>query len=394
MDIKNIALVRATNILPVDGVVRPVSETPYIKKDMTTPFAMRLTDLLKKVGLVKMPANFFMMSDEEQEEFLKQKEEIYREYLPYNSDYNPVVLWSLNGIVPDDINNTFSNKDIAIIESLEEQVNKGSTPVSIMPTDTAIKGNVELSDRATILIRKERYDSLTDEEKESLRNLGATKVLFEGDLGEKVGVILDREEDYPKETLTLHREDKGFEESETKEELLDAIEKVSEEHGIPQVLYFDLVTGQNDHKEELKSVNDIFKNSTIVSECYNKTFLNYLFSKLDISEEVQVNALSFMNSEVYMQDVANEIERIGLEKYKEVVTSFNQTIEELKEEGLLPTPEEIVESLKEDKDYTLNDLINEYEDKDKSKTKEIVEEQLEEKIGDTKKPDLDDDEGR
>ena len=33
MDIKNIAIVRATNIIPFDGVVRPISEIPYLKKE-------------------------------------------------------------------------------------------------------------------------------------------------------------------------------------------------------------------------------------------------------------------------------------------------------------------------------------------------------------------------
>ena len=84
--------------------------------------------------------------------------------LPYNSDYNSMVLWSLNGLVPDDMNNTFSDKTCAIIDGLAEQIEQ-SEMVSLVPTDTAIKGNVNLSNKATILIDKDRYETLSLEEK-------------------------------------------------------------------------------------------------------------------------------------------------------------------------------------------------------------------------------------
>lgn len=41
MDINNIALVRATDVIPFDGVVRPVSEVPYLIKESGTEFFMR-----------------------------------------------------------------------------------------------------------------------------------------------------------------------------------------------------------------------------------------------------------------------------------------------------------------------------------------------------------------
>ena len=48
MDIKNIAIVRATNIIPFDGVVRPISEIPYLKKNTGTQFGFAISDLLRK----------------------------------------------------------------------------------------------------------------------------------------------------------------------------------------------------------------------------------------------------------------------------------------------------------------------------------------------------------
>ena len=372
MDIKNIALVRATNVIPLDGVVKPLSEVPYVTKETGTTFSYAMSDLLKKLGIIPPidMAKYFTMTDEEQEQVAKDNKKILDEYMPYSSDYNSMVLWALNGLVPDDINNTFSDKDVAIIESLEEQVEKGNVPVSIMPTDTAIKGKIELSPKATIIIRKERFDSMTDEEKDMLSKLNVNIKLFEGELQEKVGIILDRDENFAHETLSLNREKRGYEESDTKEELLNAIDEEARKRNIPQVLFFNLVTGQHDEQEGLKEVDEEFKNSVTVSDCYKKTFLNYLFSSLEMDESVKVNALTFMDSEVYTKDLVAEIEKVGIEKYKEVVDSFNQTIDELREEGSLPTPQEIVEKKKEDKDYTLNDLIDEFESRKKTSDKD------------------------
>ena len=53
MDIKNIALVRATNVIPVDGVVRPISAVPYLRKEKDTEFSTSMRDLLRRKGLLK-----------------------------------------------------------------------------------------------------------------------------------------------------------------------------------------------------------------------------------------------------------------------------------------------------------------------------------------------------
>jgi hypothetical protein len=48
MDIRNIALVRATNVIPFIGELNPISESQYIKKDMNNYFANAIGELLKK----------------------------------------------------------------------------------------------------------------------------------------------------------------------------------------------------------------------------------------------------------------------------------------------------------------------------------------------------------
>lgn len=346
MDIENIALVRATNIIPFDGMVHPISEVPYLRKERGTAFANAMNDLLRKLSIINMDG-FWTKSEEEQEEMSRKSREILESYLPYNSDYNSMILWALNGLVPDDMNNTFSNKTCAIIESLAEQIDHAKI-VSLVPTDTAIQGNVKLSSKATILISKERYEALSEQEKEQLQKTGLTVKVFEESLQESVMETLEKSELYTAEELSLSRSSQGYFRSDTSDELLETIHDVAESHGIAQVLHFNVLTGQNDELEKLESVQDEHKNSITVLEFYQKMFFKYLFSKLEVDPKVSALAMQYRESPVYMQALCDEIERIGLDKYKEVVDRYNQFLETLREQGRLPTPEQIVRETQEE----------------------------------------------
>lgn len=52
MNIDNIAMVRATNIIPYDGVVRPLSNVPYLCKNIGLEFSARISDLLHELGVI------------------------------------------------------------------------------------------------------------------------------------------------------------------------------------------------------------------------------------------------------------------------------------------------------------------------------------------------------
>ena len=299
MDIKNIALVRATNIIPLDGIVHPISEIPYLKKERGTAFVSAIKDLLKKLSKIN-EEGYWTKTEEEQEELYRQNERILEQYLPYNSDYNSMVLWALNGLVPDDRNNVFSDKTCAIIESLEEQIDN-SNVVSLVPTDTAIKGDVKLSSKAIILISQKRYDSLSEQEKEQLKSLDLTVQIFEGKLQENVTETLKNSGIYPAEQLSLTRADNGYFESDTKEELLETIQDIAKSHNIAQVLFWDLLTGNNDELEKLGSVKDEYENDITVLKCYQKTFFRYLFSKLDIDKDISANVFMSMEALKYME---------------------------------------------------------------------------------------------
>lgn len=359
MNIKNIALVRATNVIPFDGIVYSISKTPYLRKEHGTTFAYAINDLLKKLSLISMK-DYWSKTEEEQIEIDKKNKQTLNQYLPYNSDYNSMVLWALNGLVPDDMNNTFSDKTCAIIESLEEQIDN-SEVVSLMPTDTAIKGNIRLSKKAIVLISKERFDLLSDQQKRQLKDLDLTIKIFEGTLEQAVNYELEHSGTYTSEKLTLTRAEKGYFKSDTSDELIKTIQDIAESRGIAQVLFFNVLTGQNDEQSKLESVKNEYDNYLSVTKGYSKTFFKYLFSKLDIDKGVCDCVLSYMESPSYIQELCDEIERIGLDKYKMIVAKYNSTLLELQKQGKLPTPEQIVTLRKENKDFDLIPLIQDFE---------------------------------
>lgn len=122
MNIENIALVRATNIIPTEGIIVPISEEKYLEKNVNSLFSEGIKSLLKREGIIT-PIDYSKLDDEQYiEEKNKEIASITDKYLPYSSNYNSMVLFSLNGIVPDDKengfgNNMFSNKKCGIMFS-------------------------------------------------------------------------------------------------------------------------------------------------------------------------------------------------------------------------------------------------------------------------------------
>lgn len=360
MDIKNIALVRATNVIPVDGVVRPISAVPYLRKEKDTEFSTSMRDLLRRKGLLK---EVDWTKPDEINKISKENTKTLEQYVPYNSDYNSMVLWSLNGLVPDDMNNTFSDKTCAIIDGLAEQIEQ-SEMVSLVPTDTAIKGNVNLSNKATILIDKDRYETLSLEEKDKLAKLNLNVTIFQGNLKEAVNEALIREGRYTAETLSLPREDDGYIKSDTSDEVRRTIRDVANERNIAQVLHWSVITGQNDELDKLENVKDDFENGCIVKDFYKRAFFEYLFSKMNIDNGTKEYALYFPDSSKYMEDLCDEIGRIGIDKYKSLVDEYNKSLEQLRETGKLPTPQQIVNSARENKKIDLVSMIEKHSNED------------------------------
>lgn len=350
MDVNNIALVRATNIIPFDGVVRPISEVPYIKKNTSTQFSFAISDLLRRVGVIP-PVSFKITKED-----MEKRQRILEEYIPYISDYNSMVLWAINGLVPDDgengfANNTFSNKKCAIIDGLAEQLQL-SNVVSLVPTDTAIRGNVKLSSSAIILIEQSEYEALSDEQKNQLTKLNIKT--FSGDLRQAVEQTLLETGRYIPERPTLSRSDGGYKKSDTSEELKSTINSVAKENNILQLYHFNILI--NGHKENLGELANEFDNINIVNTYFQQQFFDFLSKRMNIENRLATNLHRHPNIDFYLKQLCQEIEKYGIENYKKLVDEYNQGLENLKNAGKLPTPQQVVDLVRKDMEKDDDDI--------------------------------------
>jgi len=361
MDIHNIAMVRATNAIPFDGKVHPVKDTTFIKKENSTPFQGEFFSLLRRKGVLH-PIDW-ETPEEERITVEEKNKQIVAEYMPYTSMYNSMVLWSLNGLVPDDAFNKFSQKTCAIVDGLEEQVEQ-SEIISIMPTDTALKETVTLSKNATLLIAKQRYEQLSQQQKEQLEQLNFTVSIFEGDLKTAIDTILIQSGRYTAETLDLVSEGGGYKESATSKDVIDTINSVAKERAIPQILHDKIFRGETEGVEKLEDVKGEKQQCDIIAEVYKQTFFDYLFSRMNIDENVKMKSQYNPNSDIYMEELCDEIGRIGIDKYKQVVDEYNKSLEELRDIGRLPTPQQIVDAVREDKKIDLISMIEQVQNQD------------------------------
>ena len=339
MNIDNIAIVRATNIIPFDGVINPISEVPYLVKPNGMQISFMISDLLTEQGILES-YDFTKINDEE---YQTKRKEILDSYLPYISSYNSVVLFSLNGLVPDDMNNTFSNKNCVIVDGLKEHI---SDVVSLMPTDTAIKGKVIISSSGVLLIKKDFYNSLSDFDKSRLCNLNFTVKIVNGSLEDAVKETLTNSDRFHYVKLSLTRSAGGFFPSETSEDTKRVINEVAISYDIPQVLYYDLLTKNNDDMGRLSSVASEYDNSLTVTNYYLGNFYNYLLSNMGCSA-LKSFVPDYMDSIEFIKSLTVAIRNYGLENYKKLVDSYNEQLEKEKEMGLLLTPEQIVNTYKD-----------------------------------------------
>lgn len=358
MNIENIAIVRATDIIPTEGKIIPISEAKYIQKNKDTPLAKGITSLLKREGLIT-PIDFSKFGDEQyMEEKNKEIANITSKYIPYTSNYNSMVLFSLNGIVPDDKeagfgNNTFSNKKCAIIDSLSSHIDN---IISLNPTDTAIKGTVELSKNAVILIEKNTYESLSIDNKNKLKQFNVRT--FEGSLKEAVESYLKTSQRYTCEKLAISSSKGGYIESPTSEQLKTTIKQIATEKQISTAYHLNIVLHNVDTNEKLKSVEHEYENIIKIRNYYQNEFYKFLFSEMPVEEELQYYLLHY-NSDNYIDELCEVIQKFGLENYKKICDKFNNTLELLRQNNKLPTPEQIIDSINKGYPIDLCSIIRE-----------------------------------
>ena len=338
-----IGIVRSTNIIPFDGIVRPISNDQYICKKLGTKFSNIMGDFLRKNNVIETITPSMMFSDD-YDKIVKKNADILRDYLPYTSDYNSMVLFSLNGICPDDntngfANNTFSNRLVGIIDSLESHINDC---ISLNPTDTAIKGDVLLSSNSKVLIAKQLYDSLNEMELKIL-NKNCNVVVFDGFLKDAIETQL-KEMGYNPEQLSLSSSSGGFIDSDTSKEVKASIDNLASNYNISKTKFFNLITSTDENMPHYEDIKDEIRNISLVDQYYISNFIKELFLHMNFNVN-DVDNISTLRFKPYEDIVREFLDNLGVEKYKQFVDMYNKKLEEDKKNNELYTPEEIINKI-------------------------------------------------
>lgn len=368
MDITNLALVRAMkeneffSLIDNEGVLFPLNECVVIREteDVGGSKVGKILDKLKSDipiqykefpsyeeyleqygeeymklrGIPLNPMRYRMLKEMDEG---RQEIEFLQDWIPLRFEYNSVILFSINGLVPDDIeggafaNNTFSSDKFAVIIGLSDIIDQSGLE-SIVPTDTAIKGRIELPKGAYILFNQEEYERLSYERKEKIQRImekGIKCCGFSEKLKNAIATILKNSGKYTNENLSLSRQDNGYKESKTKGDVINAVNDVSSRYGIQKKYHFDYAL--------LESEDYYYIYNYIENE-----FFRYLQEKKEISFDY--DKLIDCDSDPYYIEFAEKIRKYGVEKFHLLVKRFNKSILELKRKGKIPTPKELIEA--------------------------------------------------
>jgi len=345
MNIENIAVVRATNDIPFDGVLNPLSNVPYLCKNISGEFEASISKWLEELKITPEQDYSKIFEDNYYDNYVHECAETLKDYIPYVSDYNSLILFSLNGICPDDNTNghggnIFSNKKCAVIDSLAYHIEKA---VSIVPTDTAIKGDVELSEEAIILIEEEIFDNLTEEQKIMLSGLKLNIKLFKGSLKDAIKKELQQSGKYIPEELSLSSSSGGFIESETSEMQKEFINKIAHIYGLSKLKYYNLITSRDGTDiPKYDEVKDEYSKAFKVKDYYIEKFLTELLNTINAPEEMKQQLHRNLHNRIYMEQIVELLKPFGIENYKIFVDQYNKNLEFQQVNGTLLTPEQIV----------------------------------------------------
>ena len=151
---------------------------------------------------------------------------------------------------------------------------------------------------------------------------------------------------YIPERPTLSRADGGYRKSDTSEELKETINDVARENNILQMYHFDVIL--NRYGKISGELADEFDNISIVNKYFQRRFFEYISNKMNINKRLASDLKYYPDTKFYIEQLCNEIEAYGIENYKKLVDEYNKVLEQLKRDGKLPTPQQIVDLVRKD----------------------------------------------
>lgn len=299
--VANFVVVRTTNHLEYERMIRPLCHLPFIvKNNNIVKFAIQ--------GYMDESDPINIWSDEDRH--IKRGEMIKNMYLPYSSQYRSTVHFSVNGLVSSHAKGNFSNRNFIIIDPLEFHL-KNNDIRSFRLEDTFMAGDVKISPEAVIMIKKGQYKELLLQYPQlSQYNI----VLFTGPEKEAVEAYLISRGIIP-EKITEH----GAEEHICTSQIKDFRVRLKEMYEIDSEPHY---LSQEYREDDM--------NSLLIWDYYNNLFYSFLLTKLGVTEpEYSARLSDFMD---YGKDSENKkyiiqiLKKIGLNEFKKIVDEFNFNI--------------------------------------------------------------------
>ena len=312
--IDDIMLVRTTDIFPKNRKIETIADTSF---------------MIKKENFIYSALSYSLDFNE------LEKLKSYQHY------YRSTIHFTENGLVSSHMYGNFDNQSFIILEPLNEQLEKSNFR-NFAGQDTFIQGSMALSDKAIIIINFEKYEEIKQnypeiEEFNIILYKGIPKEIKKKYIEEHANespyfyvnderaivekVLLDL--DYTPELIGSHY----IISSPTSDKIVELNEKLGNEYGV-------LANGK--HNYSIEYDNDEKTNEKI-KYIYDKILLDFIINKHNIDSNLVSSNDKIMNKTAY-----NLVDILGVDTIINDIEDFNNTMENMKKSGLLPTNNELL----------------------------------------------------
>ena len=299
----DIALVRVTDHLPLNGFISSIADVPFVYK-MNNVAHEAVDRILEEQGL---------SWDERKDQA--------RALTPLSTQYRSSVHFCLNGIVSSHMQGNFEGNPFVIIEPFSEHENDDNI-LAVRGEDTYFKGGLELSDKFIILVDKRYASQLIDS------GIDESKVVFyKGDQAKAL------------ESMLIHI---GIvPELVWKDYIIDSKTSPFIDNFIKGKQY-----PHDKHCFSESYVSDDEK-TLVLWQKYGENFYSYLYSKVygDTSskkEEIDMLSKASGYDQKAVDTVVSLIKTIGMDNYKNIIDDYNATIIDKISKGEYPTNNQIL----------------------------------------------------
>ena len=312
-DETDIMLVRVTDHVPNNGISPAICNIPFI----ISPNSMQNFVIYRYLKERYTDSKGETSLTEEEKAILNEKA---KALTPLSTEYRSSVHFTLNGVVTNHMYGDFSG-EVVIIEPFACHEDD-SNIISVRPDDTYFKDGVSLSKDAVILVPLEMKDSFPD--------CGVEYVFYKGDRDLAVDMCLVKKGIVPEQIA-----DSYIEESKTSGMLRTFISQKKYD----TTRHFDSTVRAEDNEK-----------SEVLKQMYDKMFYDYLFGTVYPNGEHrrEYDLLITTATSNWIVDTERQnaflgiVKDIGLEKYSQIVTSFNESIRTQLEAGQIKTNNELL----------------------------------------------------